>query len=351
MMFSVSNTANDILSSPELRRYLCLFFPDFMVDVIPERDRDLSLEKLGGKLTMPWGAPFMAEEMVRAANMVQDILDHKLCEFIPLWTPAEQHFIPELRKNDRSSVALLKLKGSDGPGRKPAVIICPGGAYTGLSMDGEGFRYAQRMEQAGYRAFVLSYRVAPNRYPEGHKDLALAIKHVRCYADSYGVDPDRILLMGSSAGGHLCASFAAEYEKYDILLCEELSRNQPELNRLYGAISCRPNGLSLSYPVISFMQNAHEESFQNLSGGDEALREPLSVERHLTADYPRTFVWACADDGMVSPKNAELLGEGLAQAGVKHILRIYPWGDHGCGLASGTSAETWSDEMILFMKE
>ena len=145
-MFSVSNTANDILSSPELRRYLCLFFPDFMVDVIPERDRGLSLEKLGGKLTMPWGAPFMAEEMVRAANMVQDILDHKLCEFIPLWTPAEQHFIPELRKNDRSSVALLKLKGSDGPGRKPAVIICPGGAYTGLSMDGEGFQYAQRME-------------------------------------------------------------------------------------------------------------------------------------------------------------------------------------------------------------
>lgn len=350
-MFSVSNTANDILSSQELRRYLCLFFPDFMVDVIPEGDRDLSLETLGRKLTMPWGAPFMAEEMVRAANMVQDILDKKLCEFIPLWTLAEPHYIPELRKNDRSTVALLRLKGFDGADRKPAVIICPGGAYTGLSMDGEGFQYAQRMEQAGYRAFVLSYRVSPNRYPEGHKDLALAIKHVRYHADSYGIDPESIMLMGSSAGGHLCASFTTDYEKYDLLLRDELRKDCPELSSIYENISCRPNALSLSYPVISFVQNAHEESFQFLTGGEESLREPLSVERHITADYPKTFVWACADDGMVSPQNTELLGAALTKAGVKHSQHIYPQGDHGCGLAAGTSAETWSDEMIAFMKE
>ena len=93
----------------------------------------------------------------------------------------------------------------------------------------------------------------------------------------------------------------------------------------------------------------HEGSFQALTGGDEQLRKELSVELRAGEGFPPTYVWANADDGLVSPRNTLLLGEALAQAGVPHERRLFPQGNHGCSLAYGTSAWTWSDEAIGFL--
>ena len=240
MAFTIQNTPNDILSIPEVGKYLCIFFPDFMVDVIPEAERDTPLSVLRSRFTMPWGMPFFAQEMADAANLTQTILREGSWCFTPLRTTPSDGYLPELRKNDRSTVALFHKKAVDKQARKPAVIICPGGGYSGLSMDGEGYQYALRMEEAGYRAFVLTYRVMPNRYPKPQKDLALAVMLLRSRADAYGIDPDKILLMGSSAGGHLCASFAERSQAYGDMALEDLKTAVPALYEAYKGIVCRP---------------------------------------------------------------------------------------------------------------
>lgn len=108
-------------------------------------------------------------------------------------------------------------------------MICPGGGYEFLMSDNEGISYGEMLDQMGYHSFVLTYRVAPYRYPIPQTDLALAMKYIRANSKELNIDPDRILIIGSSAGGHLCASFAAEPEKYERILQEELKTGFPLL--------------------------------------------------------------------------------------------------------------------------
>ena len=124
-----------------------------------------------------------------------------------------------------------------------------------LSYYSEGVQLAQRMERdGGYKALILSYRIQPNTYPQCQMDLALAIMHVRAHARQYGIDENRILVVGASAGGHLCASTAMLHEE----LKTEIFCVHPELEKLYGRISARPDGVGLLYPVISFTSEYHD---------------------------------------------------------------------------------------------
>lgn len=257
--------------------------------------------------------------------------------------------MPELRCNDKSTVTLLASDQSPDQIR-PIALICPGGGYEGIATGPEGLEYAQRLEKAGYRAFVLTYRTAPNRYPEPQKDLALAIKHIRRNAKKYRVDPNDLMLLGSSAGGHLCGSLIINNQSIEKQLMDDLKMECPNLFEEYAGISCLPEKLCLCYPVVSCIDHVHEPSFQALTGGREELRLPLSIERHVRADFPKTFVWACEDDELVPPVNARSLAEALEKAGVNYAYRSYPQGGHGCGIGTGTSAEGWMDEMLEFMK-
>ena len=110
----------------------------------------------------------------------------------------------------------------------------------------------------------------------------------------------------------------------------------------------RPDKVCLCYPVISFLSEDHEPSFQALTGGDESLREHLSIEKQVDPDYPKTFIWTCADDSLVPPSNASRMAEALEAQKVPHKFCLYPQGEHGCFLAVGTSAEGWVDEMLDF---
>lgn len=199
------------------------------------------------------------------------------------------------------------------------------------------------MEANGYVTFVLKYRVAPSRYPAPLEDLALAVRYVREHAGEYGADAHNVMLMGFSAGGHLCASFGYLYREIARLLNEETGNEiSPE--------DLRPDKLCLGYPVITFGRECHEGSFQALTGSDDSVREALSAEKHITKDYPAAFLWACEDDDCVPPSNAVRMAAALKNAEIPHRLCMYPTGGHGCNLAFENPAYSWTEEMLRFMK-
>lgn len=215
-----------------------------------------------------------------------------------------------------------------------------------LSSYMEGIQLAQRMERdGGYKAFILNYRMHPNKYPLPQIDLAMAVMHVRAHAADYGIDPDRMIVLGSSAGGHLCASEAFLHESLKTEILRELPENRKEK---YQKISARPDGVGLLYPVVSFLSEYHEGSFLNLTGGKSELKEKLSVELHIGTDYPVTYAFANADDGCVPASNTIRLGEAFEKAGVPHLCQIYPSGDHGIGLGYDHSCREWSENMLRF---
>lgn len=354
--FTKYNSMADILAYPRMAEYLHVFYSEFLLEMFPEQfyKEPLALTEHFGKT--PWEEPFsvVADQLIDAANLILDICENKTRRCISLWDSHCGDWTLEKEKSGgKEQVFLLApadLEGQEG-GEKPAVIICPGGGYEAVCFSGEGTPVLHYMEAQGYRAFILKYRVAPQRYPAPQEDLALAIQYIRCHAKEYGIDPADILLIGASAGGHLCASEAALHEEAARLADAELEGEAPKQAEQYRKFSARPDKVCLSYPVISFQQEPHEGSFQNLTGGKEEMRKRLSAEELVDSSYPPAFVWTCADDDCVPPSNAARMGQALEKAGVSHELHIYPSGGHGCGLACSKSAYEWPRRMLDFMKK
>ena len=161
------------------------------------------------------------------------------------------------------------------------------------------------------------------------------------------------MLIGSSAGGHLCASFAASPDEYEGLLMEDLEKKNPALAEQYKDVSVTPQRLALGYPAISFIDLPDDDPcYFALTGGDGSLREKMSVETQVTADFPKTFIWACEDDELVPvTDHAVRLHRALDLAHTDNKLCLYPTGGHGCGLGDGTSAAGWLDVMLDYMKK
>lgn len=354
-MFTTENTLNEVIEGtkdPKIKAYFSLGMPSEFFDLVPEELKGCPLAEIKERYTMPWGMPYPAEEMAATANFAENIVRQEKYGVFSLW--GREDSVPDPLENGKSSVFLLTLhkeQASAPEEKKPAVILCPGGGYETLSFIGEGISMAERLEKEGYFPFVLRYRLSPNRYPASQEDLALAVKFVRANAERFGIDPHRLMLMGSSAGGHLCASTAALVDEIDRALTTELEETMPEAAEKYRGISIRPDSLCLNYAVISFGKESHMGSIQALTGGQDALREKLSVEKQVSDGFPKTFLWACEDDQLVPVSNTTRMGDALREKGVPFKMMIYPTGGHGCGLAAGTSAEGWFDEMIKFMKE
>lgn len=354
--FTKDNTARSILERPEIQKYLNIFVSKDILSGITEEYMDCTLSELEHVLEMPWGGPFIPEIVMDAAERVIELVEDQRFEFLPLWHHSPEGFIPNLEKNNKENVCLMRIRTKKASGVKqtkarPVALICPGGGYELLSVQNEGIDLAECMEQNGYAAYILLYRVSPNRYPEPQKDLALAIKYLRANAKTYHIDPERILIMGSSAAGHLCVSESAYHNEIDQCLMADIKSEQPELFEDYHDISARADAVCCLYPVIDFMQYAHEPSFQAISGGNEQLRNKLSIQKHIPMDFPMTFLWACCDDPLVPYQNSELMADALKEKGIRTHSRIYPQGGHGCGLAKGTSAEGWVDELLAFLKD
>lgn len=353
MAYTQKNSINEIIKS--LRQnlsdpYFHYFYPESRLKIVPENLWDDALENVKKIVRMPWGAPFMTEDVVRAANWADEIITDKIFEFIPLWSESREGYIPHVEENTKESVFLMTV-GACKAFKKKAVIICPGGGYEMISADNEGAAIAERMAKQGYYPFVLNYRVNPNLYPEPQTDLALAIQYVRANAERYNIDPQQVLVMGFSAGGHLCASEALYHEEIRQKLMEELKTDHSVLADRYAGISVRPDQICLGYSVISFQSERHDGSFYALTGGNKTLEDKLSLELHIDSKFPKTFLWACEDDMLVPVSNTKRMADALDKCGILHKLSIYPSGGHGCGLAVGTSAEKWLQEMLEFMDQ
>jgi acetyl esterase/lipase len=207
------------------------------------------------------------------------------------------------------------------------VIVAPGGSYTVLAMNHEGRQVANWLNSLGMTAFVLKYRLGPKyHHPIELGDAQRAIRLVRSRAKEFGIRPDRVGMMGFSAGGHLAATVGTHYDPGDHSATDPIDR-----------ISCRPDFLVLAYPVISLVAPySHSRSAHNLLGDDPDMkvREELSNELHVTPDTPPTFLFSTTTDKVVPVENSVAFYLALHTAGVPAELHIFQKGPHGVGLDS-----------------
>ncbi len=220
----------------------------------------------------------------------------------------------------------------DGKESRGAVVICPGGGYGELS-DREAEPIAIRFLEAGYHAFVLYYSTAPNRQPQQLKDATRAMCIIRDNAEKWGVNKDKIAIIGFSAGGHLAGSLGTLWNRPYLL---DVPGMEPGKNK--------PNALILSYPVITSGEFTHRETFINLLGEDAApeLFEEYSLEKQVSDDTPPTFLWHTFADEAVPVENSLLFANALRKNNIPFEMHIYPRGRHG--LATGdkeTCSEDW----------
>jgi acetyl esterase/lipase len=205
-----------------------------------------------------------------------------------------------------------------------AIVILPGGGYGSLSAQ-EGESFAGVFQLQGFKAFVLNYRLGSNgyRHPVMLADAARALRVVRSRAASDGFDPNKIAIIGSSAGGHLAATLLTKWDAGNPSAADPVER-----------VSSRPDLGILCYPVITMGASTHAGSRDNLLGTDssQAQQDELSAEKHVNASTPPCFVWHTWEDATVPVDNTLLFVAALRQAGVPFECHIYQEGAHGLGM-------------------
>ena len=240
----------------------------------------------------------------------------------------------------------------------PSVIVCPGGSYCWLDVKGEGIEVSEWLQSQGISAFLLQYRTAGfgayltryryvargNRHPDMISDIQRAIRFVRENADSLGIDPDKLGVLGFSAGGHLamCAACFSGTDYTDL----PQGRSQ---------VSLMPAFVGAIYPVVTMNgEYAHKRSRRGLLGewgkSNQSLRDSLSIEKHIPADCPPIFIVNCKDDPVVDWHNSVLLDEALTEAGVEHTYYQYETGRHGFGVSEVYGSDESREWKYRFME-
>lgn len=240
--------------------------------------------------------------------------------------------------------------------KRPVILLCPGGGYE-MTSDREAEPMAMQFLAMGYHVAILRYSVCPVRYPAALLQVAESVLYLKEHADEYHIDPEKIVVQGCSAGGHLAANYGIAW-------------NSPFLTKLMGMENDPERlcvaGLLLCYPVITSGEKAHEESFRNLLGEQyEEKKDELSLENQVTPDTPPTFLWHTATDETVPVENSLYFFQACLQQGVSAELHIYPVGGHGLSLANEETcrangigvqkecqswiglAQTWLEEILI----
>jgi acetyl esterase/lipase len=227
-----------------------------------------------------------------------------------------------------------------------AIIICPGGGYAHLAPhEGEG--YARWLNENGITAFVLKYRLGSDgyRHPSMLLDAARAIRLVRANANDWHLDPKRIGIIGSSAGGHVASTVMTHFESGKSDATDPVER-----------VSSRPDLGILCYAVITMGKFAHQGSKNNLLGTNATpeLVQELSNELQVTKDTPPCFLWSTFEDKTVPVENTLQFAEALGKAGVPFDLHIYQKGGHGMGLGSHeydpSKQHPWTRDCVFWLK-
>jgi acetyl esterase/lipase len=223
-----------------------------------------------------------------------------------------------------SEVPYLVAFPAAGATRAPALLILPGGGYAFRSEKLDGLDLAGWFSERGIASFVLNYRVDPYRYPVPLQDAERAMRWLRAHADEQRIDPRRLGVLGSSAGGHLAA-----------LLATRDGAGNPDSEDPVEHQSSKPDVLILSQAVVSFRAYVHEGSRRRLLGNSPAanLLDSLSAENRVTPSTPPSFVWTTRTDEFVDYRNSELFVRALNDMGIDHEFQLFPEGPHGRGLA------------------
>ena len=239
-----------------------------------------------------------------------------------------------------------------------SVIVCPGGSYYWLDEETEGDGVAQWLQNNGISAFVLHYRVAGvpafiwhhrilfrgKQYPDMITDAQRALQWVRQHAKEYKIDPDKVGMMGFSAGGHLVMS-AACFNQTDYL-----QDNDTDL---------RPAFVAPIYPVVTMRENCvHKRSrcalLSEKHQNDSIMQDSLSLERHIPDNCPPVFLVNCVDDPIVEYHNSMLLDSALTVNKVEHRYIQYQTGGHGFGASDEKGTEEsrqWRQEFLKWINE
>lgn len=278
---------------------------------------------------------------------------------LPLWEKGIPNYIDKnvkdsidmneimmIRKVDKPSISVFlpSLKNRS----KEAVIICPGGGYNILAYDWEGTDIAKWLNSNGITAIVLKYRLPHTKNNiEGRLspflDLQRAVRLVRFHADEWGIDTNKIGVMGFSAGGHLASTLGTHFNE-NFFTSDSIDK-----------LNCKPNFLVLMYPVITFQEPLlHSGSRHFLIGDniDTTLINYYTNHLHVTKKTPPTFLVHCADDKSVPVENSLIFYQKLRDNDVKAEMHIYPEGGHGFSLAIGNEyLGSWKDRCIDWIKK
>ena len=227
---------------------------------------------------------------------------------------------------------------AEGVSKKPFVLICAGGGYTSVCSMVEGFNTARRINQLGYPAFVMNYRVGyEGLLPDPMEDVAQALKFIMSKADEFGVVCENYALAGFSAGGHLCAEWGTDNVGY-------AAYNMP-----------KPGALFPVYPVIDLEKLVAKrgDRFVRTMGGDDVAGsvEKYSVSKHVWAGYPPTFSVHCMDDPGVPYEQSMILQHELEVRGIALAIKLGKVGGHGIGEGRGSDVEGWVDEAVDFWQK
>lgn len=223
---------------------------------------------------------------------------------------------------------------------RPAVVIFSGGAYKVVSQY-EGEPTAAYFVERGFVALVLHYSCMPATFPQSLCEGLLSVAFAREHAEELGIDPERVFVIGFSAGGHLAAAVGTLFDH------PSLTPYLGEEREIY-----RPNKLVLCYPVISNEGAHHEESFVNLLLGgakDPALRHLTCLEHQVTASTPPSFVWHGGSDSIVPAEGTLRFVEALTACGIRNEFHLYPHANHGGGLCRGQPQAEWAEKARTFL--
>lgn len=242
-----------------------------------------------------------------------------------------------------------------------ACIVCPGGSYFWLDKPTEGVGVAEWLQSKGISAFVLEYRVGGvpafithyrllsrgHRYPDMLQDVQRSIQLIRENAEEYRVDPDRLGVMGFSAGGHLAAMSGIFFDT-DVLSAFGIKP----------AVSLKPDFIAPIYPVVTMTDECvHKRSRRGALGEGKSIskemKDSLSLEKHVREDMPPTYLMNCVDDPIVDYHNSELLDSAMTAHGVNHRYVQFKTGGHGFGATpSKTTAEAiaWKEDFLEWLK-
>jgi acetyl esterase/lipase len=223
-----------------------------------------------------------------------------------------------------------------------AVVICPGGGYGGKVLDGEGHGIARWLNGNGIAGVVLDYRLPRGNYHRPILDAQRAIRVVRAHAKEWNLKPDRIGIMGFSAGGHLASSVGTHFDA-----------GNPNASDQVEKLSSRPDFMVLVYPVISLGEQGHGGTRQNLLGPSpsEDLVKLFSNEKQVAKDTAPTFLTHANTDSVVPVENSRMFYAALKARQVPAELLEFPQGNHGYSGYKGPEWDAWQKRCVEWLAE